>query len=176
MRPHATAEKRAELDEQFVKSFVERIRGLYPGCPPDRENSIAEHACLKYSDRVGRTGSAKKLDEKAVQLAVTAHIRHAETKYDGSLAKGHGRREARNQVKEEVGCILSKWKTVHTAQVKAAVELSVPYINPSSLKLKYLATPIMIWSWNFKPMSLAILSSFSVKLTSSGLGSGSPEG
>ena len=48
---------------------------------------IAEHACLKYSDRIGRTASAKSLAEEAVDLAVIAHIRHTETQYDQLLGQ-----------------------------------------------------------------------------------------
>jgi hypothetical protein len=55
-------------------------------CPPGQEIAIAEHACLKYSDRVGRSASAKNLEESAIRLAVIAHIRHAETHYDDLLA------------------------------------------------------------------------------------------
>ncbi|MBW1803359.1 MAG: DUF2293 domain-containing protein, partial [Deltaproteobacteria bacterium] len=39
--------------------------------------AIAEHACRKYSGRIGRTASAKSLDEEAAKLAIIAHIRHA---------------------------------------------------------------------------------------------------
>lgn len=105
------AEKRAELDEQYVKRFAKRIRELFPGCPAGRENHIAEHACLKYSGRVGRTLAAKYLDENAIRLAVIAHIRHAETKYDELLARGYDRWEARDQVEERVNQILTKWET-----------------------------------------------------------------
>lgn len=65
-RRERAAERRAGLDEQYVRSFAERVRELFPCCPPNRENSIAEHACLKYSGRIGRTESAKQLDEKAI--------------------------------------------------------------------------------------------------------------
>jgi len=53
-----------------------------------REQVIAEHACQKYSGRAGRSANAKALDEKAITLAVIAHIRHAETDYDNLLAQG----------------------------------------------------------------------------------------
>jgi hypothetical protein len=58
---------------------------------------------------VGRSAIAKSLDESAVRLAVIAHIRHSETPYDGLLAKGLDRQEARAQVEEKVDEILSKW-------------------------------------------------------------------
>jgi len=93
-----------------IERFTGQVRELFPGCPPNREMIIAEHACLKYSNRVGRTATAKKLDAEAVELAVIAHIRHAETGYDTLLAKGYERWEARNQVREAANRVLADWK------------------------------------------------------------------
>lgn len=101
--------KRAELDKEYVQSFAERVRGLFPGCPSGRGEIIAEHACMKYSGRVGRTASAKNLDEEFVRLAVVAHIRHQETTYDELLSKGHERRNARQLVESKVSQVLDKW-------------------------------------------------------------------
>lgn len=114
-RRERAAERRAGLDEQYVRSFAERVRELFPCCPPNRENSIAEHACLKYSGRIGRTESAKQLDEKAIQLAVIAHIRHTETKYDELLVKGYERWEAREQVMGKVDQIINRWETADSS-------------------------------------------------------------
>jgi hypothetical protein len=104
------AERRAELDEQYVVRFAERVRELYPGCPRGRATQIAEHACRRYSGRVGRTAAAKDLDEQAVRLAVVAHIRHAETEYGALLVGGWDRPEARAQVNEQVSAVLSEWQ------------------------------------------------------------------
>jgi hypothetical protein len=82
------AERRAEIDVQYVTSFARRVREIFPHCPPGRETVIAAHACQKYSGRVGRSASAKTLDESAVRLAVAAHVRHWETQYDGLLMEG----------------------------------------------------------------------------------------
>jgi hypothetical protein len=109
-RREREAERRAELDREYVEHFALRVRELFPRCPAGREVGIAEHACLKYSGRIGRTASAKDLDEKAVRLAVIAHIRHEETRYDELMAKGYDRWDARFQVEEEVDRILSEWK------------------------------------------------------------------
>ncbi len=46
--------RRAELDRHYVEKFAGQVRELFPGCPVGREVAIAEHACLKYSGRVGR--------------------------------------------------------------------------------------------------------------------------
>lgn len=109
-RAERNAEKRAELDEQFVKQFAARIRKVFPSCPPNREDLIAEFACRKYSGRVGRSAAAKQLDENAVRLAVIAHIRHVETKYDELLGKGIDRHEAREQVQGQIERVLLQWE------------------------------------------------------------------
>ena len=70
------AEREAELDREYVERFAARVRELVPRCPDGCERVIAEHACRKYSGRVGRSAGAKALDEEAVWLAVQAHVRH----------------------------------------------------------------------------------------------------
>jgi len=102
--------RRDELDRKYVEQFAEQVRELFPGCPTGREQEIAEHACLKYSARVGRSSSAKKLDINAIMLAVIAHIRHTATEYDELLAKGHDRSEARTEVGNIVDLVLRQWK------------------------------------------------------------------
>jgi hypothetical protein len=110
-RRQREATRRKELDRRYVDQFAVRVRELFPGCPAGREREIAEHACLKYSGRVGRSASAKALDEEAVRLAVVAHLRHRETRYDELLAKGHDRWEARTAVEKTVHEVLQKWET-----------------------------------------------------------------
>lgn len=102
--------RRTELDRQYIEEFARRVRELFPGCPAGREMAIAEHACLKYSGRVGRSAAAKSLDENAIRLAVFAHIRHIETKYDTLLASGYDRHEARAAVEAAVGRVLALWE------------------------------------------------------------------
>ena len=108
-RQQREAERRAELDREYVDQFAGRVRQLFPGCPPGREMVIAEHACLKYSGRVGRSAGAKELDEEAIHLAVVAHVRHAETKYDTLLARGYDRRDARSEIAGAVQRVLARW-------------------------------------------------------------------
>lgn len=103
-------ERRAELDREYVKRFAARVRELYPNCPPGREEAIAEHACLMYSGRVGRSAAAKQLDETAVHLAVVAHVRHNETDYDLYLAASQDRREARDRVSGVIEHVLEQWQ------------------------------------------------------------------
>lgn len=109
-RREREVERRQESDRQYVDQFAARVRELFPGCPPGRDLEIAEHACLKYSGRVGRSASAKALHEQAVRLAVIAHIRHRETNYDHHLVKGWDRWEARAAVEETVGRVLERWR------------------------------------------------------------------
>lgn len=109
-RNERARERRAELDEEFVREFAKRIRVIFPKCPPGREQIIAEHACLKYSGRVGRSAGAKSYEEKMVRLAVIAHVRHRETNYDSLLAKGWPRGQARSQVSDRVEAVLEDWR------------------------------------------------------------------
>ncbi len=108
-RREREAERRAELDQEYVTRFAARVRELFPHCPSGREQVIAEHACQKYSGRVGRSAGAKSLDEGFIRLAVLAHIRHAETKYDELLSRGMDRSLARGKVAEEIDKILDHW-------------------------------------------------------------------
>lgn len=109
-RRNREAIRREESDRQYVEQFAQRVRELFPGCPAGRESAIAEHACQKYSGRVGRSASAKSLDEAAVRMAVTAHIRHRETEYDRLLSRGYDRDEARVEVERAVGAVLRSWE------------------------------------------------------------------
>lgn len=104
------AEKRALIDEKFVKDFAENIRKNYPNIPKNLEKEIANHACMKYSGRVGRTQAAKKFDDDAIFLAVNARIRHTKTNYDELLSRGYGRKQARSLVEDDIQKFLQLWK------------------------------------------------------------------
>lgn len=109
-RSERESERRAELDREYVQAFAARVREIFPACPAGREREIAEHACRKYSGRVGRSAAAKSFDEEAVRLAVLAHLRHRETNYDELLGKGWFRSEARAQVSDDVERICQQWE------------------------------------------------------------------
>lgn len=109
-RSHRQRERQAELDRDYVEEFAKRVRELFPGCPAEREVQIAEHACRKYSGRIGRSAAAKSFDEAAVLLAVAAHVRHRETNYDDLLAEEWDRVDARAQVRYQVDEILRSWQ------------------------------------------------------------------
>jgi len=104
------AEHRAELDQEYVLRFAKRVRELFPHCPIGCEHIIAEHACQKYSGRVGRSPGAKRLDEEFIRLAVIAHIRHAETNYDELLSRGMDRWLAREQIEDRIDQVLEHWR------------------------------------------------------------------
>jgi hypothetical protein len=104
------AERESELDHKYVAEFAKAIRQQYPSCPSGRESEIAEHACRKYSGRIGRTGDAKTLQPSAIELAVRAHVRHRETEYDLLLAQGCERHEARSRVSATVAEVLDQWQ------------------------------------------------------------------
>jgi hypothetical protein len=103
-------DRRQERDAEYVDAFARRIGELFPGCPDDEQRAIAEHACQKYSGRVGRSAAAKELAADAVELAVRAHVRHTHTRYDELLSRGVPRDDARRLVAEGVTTRLEHWK------------------------------------------------------------------
>ena len=109
-RREREAARREVVDRHYVEQFADRVRKLFPRCPAGRDVTIAEHACLKYSDRIGRSAAARRLDAHAVRLAVLAHIRHAETPYDTLLASGYDRGHARARVEAAVMHIVRQWE------------------------------------------------------------------
>jgi hypothetical protein len=103
------AVKRAEQDKIYIAEFSKAIRKFYPNCPKNREIAIAKHACEKHSGRVGRTAKAKEFDKKMIDLAVEAHIRHAETNYDNQFGTGRTKRAIRTDVKPHIISTMRKW-------------------------------------------------------------------
>jgi hypothetical protein len=104
------AEGRERRDEAFIRSFAEAIRSRYPAAPPGAEVPIAEHACQKYSGRVGRSAAAKALEPAAIDLAVGAAVRHRWTGYDKLLMAGWDRNDARAEVRADVAEVLDRWR------------------------------------------------------------------
>ncbi len=101
---------RAQQDRLYIAEFARHVRMKYPYCPENREIIIAQHACQKYSGRVGRTADAKEFDAKMIDLAVIAHIRHIETNYDNEFGKGKRKKEIRSSIRPDIDQILKKWK------------------------------------------------------------------
>jgi hypothetical protein len=103
------AVRRERLDQEFVARFQAAILVRFPAAPVEAARTIAEHACLKGSGRVGRTAAAKEFDVDAVELAVRAHLRHVHTKYDALLAEGVARDVARETVLPIVNDVARAW-------------------------------------------------------------------
>lgn len=93
-----------------MSGFAERLGTLFPGCPEAERRAIAEHACRKYSGRIGRSEAAKRFDPDAVELAVRAHVRHGHTPYDDLLARGVDRADARGSVRDAVDAVVDRWR------------------------------------------------------------------
>jgi hypothetical protein len=108
-RQEREAVRRCELDLDYIEEFARRIGQMFPRCPGERARAIAEHACEKYSGRVGRSSAARRFDDEAIRLAVRAHLRHTDTNYDTLLATGVDRAEARSRVREHVDRLLETW-------------------------------------------------------------------
>ena len=70
-------QRRAEQDLDFQAEFAREIRRLFPGCPAERAEAIAQHA-----------GAGRALDPAAITLAVVASVRHIDTPYDTLLMSG----------------------------------------------------------------------------------------
>ena len=58
-RNEREAERRVELDQEYVQVLQNGCASYVPHCPAGREQIIAEHACQKYSGRVGCSAGAK---------------------------------------------------------------------------------------------------------------------
>jgi hypothetical protein len=110
LRREREAVRREGLDRKYVAEFAQAIREEFPKIPAGADIKIAEHACLKYSGRVGRSAAAKSFEPEAVFLAVRAHVRHAYTDYDQLLFKYDDRQLARGKVKERIETILEQWR------------------------------------------------------------------
>jgi hypothetical protein len=109
-RARRRAEREEVSDREYVERFANEVRRRYPGCPAGRERTIAEHACRKYSQRIGRSAAAKNFDANAIELAVRAHLRHSETEYDSLLVRGIDRHDARTAIADVVNEVVQRWQ------------------------------------------------------------------
>jgi hypothetical protein len=103
------AERRAREDVVFTGKLATEIRRLYPRCPADRAETIAAHAAVRGSGRVGRSAAARVLDPEAIRRAVVASIRHLDTDYDDLLMSGIAREDARDQIRSAIDRVLAAW-------------------------------------------------------------------
>lgn len=108
-RRNREAVRREQQDAAYIAEFARQIQTRYPACPEAEATQIAQHACRKYSGRVGRSAAAKEFDATAIDLAVAAHVRHCHNPYDELLASGLERYAAREAVMEQMQTVLSQW-------------------------------------------------------------------
>jgi len=102
--------RRRGHDTEFQSAFASAIATLFPGCPPERAQTIANHASVRGSGRVGRSAAGRALDPDAIAAAVVASVRHTDTTYDELLIGGTPRAEARALVRPEIERILDRWQ------------------------------------------------------------------
>ena len=112
VRKIRSAERRKIIDKQYVQDFADVIKLYFPKCPKGINKKIAEHACKKYSGRVGRSANAKEFDKESVKLAVIAHIRHTKTNYDSLLMNGYSKKEARSAIQSTLENVLRNWENM----------------------------------------------------------------
>jgi hypothetical protein len=110
-RQERDEQRRAGQDAVFQAAFAEEISRLFPGCPPERAESIARHAGARRSGRLGRSAAGRALDPAAITLAVVASVRHLDTPYDRLLMSGMPRERARDEVREQVTTVLEAWRS-----------------------------------------------------------------
>lgn len=109
-RRERDALRRAEDDLELQTRMAAKIASLFPGCPAERADEIARHAAARGSGRVGRSAGGRQLEEWALELAVTASVRHRDTAYDKLLMAGVERSEARERVGDDVARITATWR------------------------------------------------------------------
>jgi hypothetical protein len=109
-RRERDAQRRAGEDLELQARMAEEIARLFPGCPAERAQSIARHASVRGSGRVGRSAAGRALAPEALELAVVAAVRHEDTRYDELLMASVERELARAQVRDEVARVLGGWR------------------------------------------------------------------
>jgi hypothetical protein len=109
-RRRREATRRAAQDEELVAEMAQSIRRMYPACPADEAEGIARHTAERGSGRVGRSAAGRDLEEQALELAVSAWVRHRRTDYDELLGSGCDRFEAREMVRHKIREVLDRWK------------------------------------------------------------------
>jgi hypothetical protein len=109
-RRERDAQRRAGEDLELHARMAAKIVRLFPGCPPERAQSIARRTSVRGSGRVGRSEAGRALEPAALELAVAAAVRHEDTGYDEFLMSGVERELARAQVRDEVARVLDGWR------------------------------------------------------------------
>jgi hypothetical protein len=102
-------ERRANGDLVFQAEMAKEILRMYPGCPAQRAEAIAQHAGTRGSGRVGRSAAGQALDQDAIKLAVIASVRHENTGYDRLLMSGVPRADARERIRPDIDRVVTSW-------------------------------------------------------------------
>jgi hypothetical protein len=110
-RRERDAVRRQDQDVELQSRMAAKIASMFPRCPRERAEQIARHAAARGSGRVGRYAGGRKLEDWALELAVTASIRHRDTTYDELLMAGMDRNEARQLVRGKVEQVIDAWRT-----------------------------------------------------------------
>ena len=143
----ATAEKRAQTvaikDNREYQQNLQILRKMFPRMPAKTTEEILAHGFQKGSGRVGR---ATRLDEeKRIELAVNAHIRHRFTDYEnhlkarGKIGKGSPspRTEARQRVIGQVTRIAESWRAdAHNAGKEPCQHPIQPAVCPVQVPMQ----------------------------------------
>ena len=126
-------QRRPEQDLEFQAELATEIRRLFPGCPPERAETIAQHTGARRTGRIGRTAAGRALDPEAITLAVVASVRHLDTPYDALLMSGVGRTDARAQVTDRIETVLDSWRAavMPCATQRRSTPLKTPAQAPS---------------------------------------------
>jgi hypothetical protein len=101
--------RREAADCELVQQMTGVIQDLFPNCPAEESRMIAEHTAARGSGRVGRSAAGRSCDANAMELAITAWIRHQHTNYDELLMRGQTRDVARDLIRPDVQRILAQW-------------------------------------------------------------------
>ena len=115
--------RREAEDSEYESAVANKLKDLFPGCPPQEAAQIAAWTCRKYSGRVGRSAAAKEFDPQALRLAVIAHIRHEHTRYDELLMRHGDRQSARTAIREEVESVLARWESATPSEDTSQTKL-----------------------------------------------------
>ncbi|KMU78085.1 hypothetical protein CISG_06847 [Coccidioides immitis RMSCC 3703] len=99
----------AQKDARHARHAKAALERGFPYIPAQDMRAILNHAFLKGSGRVGRSGTVGS-DERKVELAAEAHIRHVHTGYEGLLDSGMDREDARKLVWDRVKEVKRMWK------------------------------------------------------------------
>ncbi|KAF2685169.1 hypothetical protein K458DRAFT_442336 [Lentithecium fluviatile CBS 122367] len=96
-----------QRDAALIRTAAAELDKQFPRIPKvDREKVLA-HGFKKHSGRVGRTSQIPL--QRKVLYAVSAHIRHAHTRYEAILDKGGNRDDARKAIQKTVQDTLRFW-------------------------------------------------------------------